>query len=53
MLIKGLIPFVWRNSETGDLTSVGQSETVTINDTIGGNLVSEGLAEAIESASET
>ena len=45
MKIKALKPFTLRDSETGALTSIACGAVAVIDDTLGGQLVTDGLAE--------
>ena len=46
MKIKALKPFTLRDSSTGELTSIACEHVVTVDDTLGASLISDGLAEA-------
>ena len=45
MKIEALIPFTMRDSSTGELTSIGDGQVVTVDDTLGASLISDGLAK--------
>lgn len=45
MKIEAIIPFTMRDSSTGELTSIADGQVVTVNDTIGAQLISDGLAK--------
>ena len=45
MKIEALIPFTIRDNSTGELTSIGCKQVVTISDEIGAQLISDGLAK--------
>lgn len=45
MKIKATIPFTMRDNTTGTLTSIACGGIVTIDETLGGQLISDGLAE--------
>ncbi len=45
MKIQALIPFTLRNASTGELTSVASGQILTIDDTPGAQLISDGLAK--------
>ena len=45
MKIEALIPFTLRDAETGDLTSIACHGVVNIDDTVGAQLISDGLAK--------
>lgn len=45
MRIEALIPFTLRNADTGDLTSIACGGIVTVDDTLGNQLISDGLAK--------
>ena len=44
MKIQAIIPFVLRDNSTGALTSIGDGQVVTVGDTLGAQLISDGLA---------
>lgn len=46
MKIKALLPFTIRDSSTGDLTSIACGQVANVTDTLGNQLISDGLAEA-------
>lgn len=46
MKVKALKPFTMRNSSTGELTSVACGSVITVTDAQGGQLITDGLAEA-------
>ena len=46
MKIQATIPFTLRNDDTGELTSIGDGQIVTVTDTLGAQLISDGLAVA-------
>lgn len=46
MKIEALIPFTLRDSSTGALTSIGCKQVVSVSDTLGAQLISDGLAKA-------
>lgn len=45
MKIEAIIPFTMRDSSTGELTSIADGQVVTVNDTLGAQLISDGLAK--------
>ena len=45
MTIKALIPFTVRDSETGKLISIACGAIATVSETLGNQLISDGLAE--------
>lgn len=45
MKIEALIPFTIRDNSTGELTSIGCGQVVTVGDTLGNSLISDGLAK--------
>lgn len=45
MKIEALIPFTMRDGSTGELTSIGCGQVVTVDSTLGNSLISEGLAK--------
>ena len=45
MKIEALIPFTMRDSSTGELTSIGCGQVVTVDSTLGNSLISDGLAK--------
>lgn len=45
MKIEALKPFTIRDSSTGNLTSVGCNQVVTVSDELGASLISDGLAK--------
>lgn len=45
MKIKALKPFTMRDAETGALTSIACNAVATVSDTLGAQLISDGLAE--------
>lgn len=45
MKIKAIKPFTLRDSETGALTSIAANAVATVDDTLGAQLISDGLAE--------
>lgn len=45
MKIEALIPFTLRNGSSGELTSIGCGQVVTVDDTLGNSLISDGLAK--------
>ena len=53
MKIKALKPFTLRDGTTGELTSIACGGIVTIDDTLGASLISDGLAEAYTLVSPT
>ena len=53
MKIKALKPFTMRDAETGKLTSIACGAVATIDDTVGAQLISDGLAEAYTLISPT
>lgn len=44
--IQAVIPFTLRDSDTGALTSIGDGQIVEVSDTLGTQLISDGLAQA-------
>lgn len=44
MIIKALIPFSLRDAETGDITSIACGAVVSMDSTLGNQLISDGLA---------
>ena len=46
MTIKALIPFTVRDSETGQLISIACGAVATVSETLGNQLIADGLAEA-------
>lgn len=46
MKIQATIPFTLRDSSTGELTSIGDGQIVTVTDEQGAQLISDGLAVA-------
>ena len=46
MKIQATIPFTLRNDDTGELTSIGDGQIVEVTDTLGAQLISDGLAVA-------
>lgn len=46
MKIQATIPFTLRDDDTGELTSIGDGQIVTVTDTLGAQLISDGLAVA-------
>lgn len=44
MKIQAIIPFVLRDNSTGALTSIGDGQVVTVDDTLGNKLITDGLA---------
>lgn len=53
MKIKALKGFTMRDAQTGDLVSIGHGEIVTMDDTLAGGLIEDGLAEAYTLISPT
>ena len=53
MKIKALIPFTMRDAETGKLTSIACGAVANVDDTVGAQLISDGLAEAYTLISPT
>jgi hypothetical protein len=53
MNIKALIPFTMRDSSTGELTSIACGAIATVSDSIGNQLISDGLAEAYTQVTPT
>ena len=45
MKIEALIPFTMRDNSTGELTSIGCGQVVTVDSTLGNSLISDGLAK--------
>ena len=45
MKIEALIPFTMRDNSTGELTSIGCGQVVTVGDTLGNSLIADGLAK--------
>ena len=45
MKIEALIPFTMRDDSTGELTSIGCGQVVTVDSTLGNSLISDGLAK--------
>ena len=45
MKIEALIPFTIRDNSTGELTSIGCGQVVTVDSTLGNALISDGLAK--------
>lgn len=45
MKIEALIPFTLRDADTGNLTSIPCHGVVTIDDAVGAQLISDGLAK--------
>ena len=45
MKIEALIPFTMRDSSTGELTSIGCGQVVTVDSTLGNSLITDGLAK--------
>lgn len=45
MKIEALIPFTIRDGSTGELTSIGCGQVVTVDSTLGNSLISDGLAK--------
>lgn len=45
MKIEALIPFTIRDNSTGELTSIGCGQVVTVGDTLGNSLIADGLAK--------
>ena len=45
MKIEALIPFTLRDADSGELTSVACGSVVTVDDTLGNQLISDGLAK--------
>ncbi len=45
MKIRALKPFTLRDAETGALTSIACGQIATLDDTLGGQLITDGLAE--------
>ena len=45
MKIEALIPFTIRDNSTGELTSIGCGQVVTVDSTLGNSLISDGLAK--------
>ena len=45
MKIEALIPFTLRNASTGELTSIACGGIVTVDDAVGNQLISDGLAK--------
>lgn len=45
MKIKALKPFTLRDSDTGALTSIACGQVATMDDTLGAQLITDGLAE--------
>ena len=45
MKIEALIPFTMRDGSTGELTSIGCGQVVTVDSTLGNSLISDGLAK--------
>ena len=45
MKIEALIPFTMRDGSTGELTSIGCGQVVTVGDTLGNSLIADGLAK--------
>lgn len=45
MKIEALIPFTLRNASTGELTSIACGGIVTVDDILGNQLISDGLAK--------
>jgi hypothetical protein len=43
--IQAVIPFTLRDSDTGALTSIGDGQIVEVSDTLGTQLISDGLAQ--------
>ena len=43
--IQAVIPFTLRDSDTGALTSIGDGQVVEVSDTLGTQLITDGLAE--------
>lgn len=46
MKIKALKPFTLRDADSGELTSIACGQVATVDDTLGAQLISDGLAEA-------
>ena len=46
MKIQATIPFTLRNDDTGELTSIGDGQIVEVTDTLGAQLIADGLAVA-------
>ena len=44
MKIQAKIPFTLRDNSTGELTSIADGQVVTVSDTLGASLISDGLA---------
>lgn len=53
MKIKALIPLTLRDAETGALTSIACGQVAEVTDTLGEQLISDGLAEAYTLISPT
>lgn len=53
MKIRALKPFTLRDADTGELTSIACGQVATIDDTLGAQLISDGLAEAYTLISPT
>ena len=45
MKIEAIIPFTMRDGSTGELTAIADGQVVTVNDTLGAQLISDGLAK--------
>ena len=45
MKVKALKPFTMRNADTGALTSIACGSIAVVSDTVGGQLITDGLAE--------
>lgn len=45
MKIQATIPFTLRNDDTGELTSIGDGQIVEVTDTLGTQLITDGLAQ--------
>jgi len=46
MKIKALIPFTVRDASTGELTSIACGQVANVTETLGNQLIADGLAEA-------
>lgn len=53
MKIKALLPFTMRNASTGELTSIASGAIAIIDDAVGSQLITDGLAEAYTLISPT
>ena len=45
MKIKAVIQFTYRDADSGDLTSLACGQVATVDDTLGAQFISDGLAE--------